>query len=508
MRNIPINDEPELDVVLLPERQRLLNKLVDDIRRCTPPMVFGVHGDWGAGKTSFLQAAQYALTGNCARKSASEAEIQQQTIWRKAPLAVWFEAWRYQNEPAPVIALLHELRAQLEGWSKAGDVIKAFGGTVWRNALLALDSITAKIETEAGGLGNGIKGTFQFSPFQIGKAREERRKERLATPLPSNQLRDSLDEVFAQLLGRKKDREDPPKPHERIVIFIDDLDRCSPAAMFALLESIKIYMNLRHCVFVLGVNRHEVERGIISILPEPLASDEKHARANEYIEKLCGNMVRLPYPSESAQKKLVTKWLAGLDDHSREDLIDLLSRHRFLPQNPRRIKMWCNTVLQLHAHRQEELREAPPTEEIPSLALVACLHTFYPQLHQVLATTTGFLPVLQRWCHAEDQMSLEILGCVKRVFVMPALISRLEGDRKLYRSVQLPAPSYISETLDRAYLSSMTDSDETEKQPAPVTPQRIPLISDPSSLHFFHPQSLVDKETITEKLIVPYLHLN
>ena len=79
-----------------------------------PPQVIGVHGDWGSGKTSFLLQLQWRLTGECPqlpkerRLGMSKPERPYDNV-----TVVWFEAWRYQYEAVPIVALLQEIRSQL-----------------------------------------------------------------------------------------------------------------------------------------------------------------------------------------------------------------------------------------------------------------------------------------------------------------------------------------------------------------------------------------------------------
>ena len=119
------NDEPALLATL--ERGALIKEVGESIAHCTPPQVFGVHGDWGLGKTSFLHQVQWYLTGDCPQQpEAVTKEMKNQAPgvedkpqaqncgkYKAVVQAVWFDAWRYQNEDAPIVALLHEMRTQL-----------------------------------------------------------------------------------------------------------------------------------------------------------------------------------------------------------------------------------------------------------------------------------------------------------------------------------------------------------------------------------------------------------
>lgn len=163
------NDEPTLSDSL--DRRALIHEVGDAIATCTPPQVFGVHGDWGMGKTSFLHQVQWYLTGECpqlseaATKEANEHDLKVGP-YKKAIRPIWFDAWKYQYEDAPVIALLQEIRAQLSGMTRARNV----ASVAIRGALLSIEEETKKI---------GLR----YSKFQ--QAHREWRSEQLADPLPS-----------------------------------------------------------------------------------------------------------------------------------------------------------------------------------------------------------------------------------------------------------------------------------------------------------------------------------
>ena len=204
---------------------------------------------------------------------------------------VWFDAWRYQNEPAPVVALLHEMRAQLAWGSRAARSTGRNTKVAVRGALLSMEELTKKIG-------------FQYSKFR--EAHREWETENLAAALPSHTLREHLHAAVAQLLPRKRDG----KPAPKLVVFIDDVDRCEPEAAFRLLEGLKIYLTLDNCVFVLGMNQKAIEEAIAQRMRTGMGDrrrreneddDTPTMRAAAYMEKLCQNVWRLPAVRSPAQ---------------------------------------------------------------------------------------------------------------------------------------------------------------------------------------------------------------
>ena len=393
------NDEPALLDAL--ERGSLIEEVGEAIARCSPPQVFGVHGDWGLGKTSFLHQVQWYLTGDCpqqpeavtsqmekqAKDVADGASTQKCGVYKGVVQAVWFDAWRYQTEAAPVVALLHEMRAQLSWGSRAINAVDRGARVAVRGALLSMEELTRKIG-------------FQYSRFQ--QASREWEAENLATALPSHTLREHLRAAVEQLLPE----EIPGSPPPRLVVFIDDVDRCEPDAAYRLLEGLKIYLTLDNCVFVLGMNQKAIEEAIAQRMKAE-SGDEPTMRAAAYMEKLCQNVWRLPALRRPAQ--VLHDLLAStVDSPVVRDWIKYAVEapaHPCLPSNPRRIKGLANLIGRLAPRlpsQEGESNDPGAIIEAQLLVIVACIHQFHPDLYVRWEADSTLYYKIRVWCEAVE----------------------------------------------------------------------------------------------------------
>ena len=388
------NDEPTLEDRL--HRDALIKEVGEAIATCEPPQVFGVHGDWGLGKTSFLYQVRYHLTGdnplplnqqNAPSRLGNSAGIR----------AVWFDAWRYHAEAVPVVALLQEMRAQLS--SKALKA-KRSGQIAVKGALLGLDELTKKIG-------------FQYAKFQ--QASRQWDAENLAATLPSEALRQNLQETIGQLLPRRGGGRT-----SRLVVFVDDLDRCEPEAAYRLLEGLKVYLTLNNCVFVLGLNQKAVEGAIASRLAGGL-TDEKarrdaQARAASYLEKICQNIWHLPIVEAPGQ--LLCDFIDddnSVGEHQVRWLRDVMKGQPCLPPNPRKLKGLANLVVRLCSRWPDDLNASQGDtgrNEMHKLLVVAYVHQFHHELYVRWQTNPEVYRDLVRWCHGETP-ELDILSELK-----------------------------------------------------------------------------------------------
>ena len=391
------NDEPSLEDAL--ERGPLIEEVGEAIARCTPPQVFGVHGDWGLGKTSFLQQVQWYLTGECpqqpesvtkgmddkgkAAEAPGDAPRQRGGVHCKEIRTIWFDAWRYQNEKAPVVALLHEMRTQLSWRSRAAGLVPRAAEVLTRGALLSMEGLTKQIG-------------FQYSKFR--EANRDWESENLAAKLPSHTLREHLCEVIRQLL-REGDEEDT----RRLVVFIDDIDRCEPEAAYHLLEGLKIYLTLDNCVFVLGMNQKAIEEAI-TLRMKAGSSGDPTMRAAAYMEKLCQNVWRLPAVRQP--ERVLHELLAEtVQDHEVRHRIKQgleATGRQCLPPNPRRLKGMANLIGRL-SPRLSQAAGSAMLFETQLLVIVAYIYQFHHDLYVRWEADPNLYDIIYEWCRGVDR---------------------------------------------------------------------------------------------------------
>jgi hypothetical protein len=200
------------------------------IRRSSPQFAVGVFGDWGSGKTTLMRAIE--------RQLQSDDSV----------VTVWFNAWRYEREPHLIVPMLDTLREALAEWP-----VQRTGAQKARRA-----AATVAQAAKALALGLKLRGGIplagaELDPSKVAEAWSELRSEP-DEPVSFyhasfNAMKEAIDDFAVR--GRR-----------RIVVFVDDLDRCLPLSALEVLESMKLFFDLEGFVFVVGLDQDVIERSI------------------------------------------------------------------------------------------------------------------------------------------------------------------------------------------------------------------------------------------------------
>ena len=189
-------------------RKESVESLCSVIETAEGPLVVSVEGAYGTGKSAFLRM--------CA------AHLEQQDA-----ATVEFNAWQQSHTGRPLIDLVAALAAKLEdedSWNKVKDTAKQ---VAWRAAGLLTKGLIAKNESDA---------SSAFQDWAVIEANVLKFRESLHAQV--------------QECGNK------------LVIFVDELDRCEPTYALDLLNRARHLFDVPGVVIVFGVNRVELGHAV------------------------------------------------------------------------------------------------------------------------------------------------------------------------------------------------------------------------------------------------------
>lgn len=416
------------------DRYKLIEQVGKRVQNCRPPHVIGLYGDWGSGKTSFLRGLQLYLCGTSdlydekdVAKSVAATNPKEGPVAASEVLAygdileldgagegypvVWFDAWRYQTEGSPIVALLHEIRRHFSPGGKFGQFAQKIGTVAAQATLYSLDGITKEVELLAPGLGFATK-----TVGNIVKAGEAYERRNFSTPLAAEQIRAQLNHAIGKVLEnvdpnslkvniwQKLGKKAKPAPDtkRRLIVIIDDLDRCEPEVALRLLEGIKIFFNLDNCVFVLGVNPKRLEEHIATAYQRDSKSSAEAAdclyRAQDYLNKIINTHYEfgLPRNLDKLLKSLLPSLtIMGVD--RADEVREVIVGDQHLPPNPRRLTSILNTL-----YRYQDVA-FPQTPDARLLVAFAYLNEFHGQIVRKMAWHQEFAEAFVQDCLKSDE---------------------------------------------------------------------------------------------------------
>lgn len=374
------------------------------------PFTIGVTGKWGAGKTSVLRRAFATLGGQPISQSLqfgeSKTEIPEDELERyrhnnrsdelrwplplnvvaNQSLAIWYSPWQHQSAEAPIIPLLQEIRAQYgrkRKWLEGVKKLNRQGGlaalTLLEHATDAALSLYLEkpVKLAVGATENVRKAWREEDPDNLTRASDGQRFHLL--------FEDAVENLLADLVP-----DDVPFSEQtRLILFIDDLDRCEEKTVVSLLEAIKLYLGTRRCVFVLGVDDVAVADAIKRHWNRP---NDDHNR--EYLEKLFQATLPVPLPRETDLRSLIRGQLAshGFPEPAQDALAEDITR--LLEPNPRKVKNFLNSLCAAWTMLRCPALETP--ENCRRLVMFQYLRQYHRAVWRILERQPELLPVLQR----------------------------------------------------------------------------------------------------------------
>lgn len=359
------DNETALDLIGFKVHADLIREVVTDPTLL--PVVLGVFGDWGGGKSSIMK-----MLANDLDASADQSIV-----------SLTFNGWVFEGYEDAKTALLTSILVQLAEHKRLGPKLKdkltaLFNRVKWMEVAklgikyagmpLAGHLLMSQISgSSTGALPPAALTLPDFSIINWGgliKDKPEETQSEKAELLEVRKFRDEFEQMLADTDIRA------------LIVLIDDLDRCLPERIIETLEAIKLFMAVPKTAFVIGADprivRHAIAKRYVEqqLRTEDATHQDQYDLINDYLEKL----IQIPYH------------LPRLSPAEVETYINLLFCHKGLNQ-----KLWELVQTDWLAKRTNNYYVA---YRYTAISDAVGLGKITPELQQRLAWSSVIAPVI------------------------------------------------------------------------------------------------------------------
>nr|WP_314460620.1 P-loop NTPase fold protein [uncultured Neisseria sp.] len=245
------------------------------------PVSIGVFGNWGAGKSSLLNLIEQQIKPD---------------EW----IVIKFDAWLYQGFDDARAALLEVIASHLIQAAKNDK-------TIWeksKNLFARIDGLRlAGLVAEGAALAAGLP-TFGLVSKIFGTAQNA--LDGIQDETESKQVVETVKEIVdsEKNLIKSKEQQTPPKQIDefrkeygeilqklgkKLVIVIDNLDRCLPANAIQTLEAIRLFLFLNRTAFIIAADEEMIRHSVAEHY-----KDLSYRHQIDYLDKLIQIPIRVP----------------------------------------------------------------------------------------------------------------------------------------------------------------------------------------------------------------------
>jgi hypothetical protein len=232
------------------------------------PITIGVHGPWGGGKSTLLKILKYE-----GRHGSWEFIVT--------------NPWEYDDQFDVKGTLIAEVLGRLQARAKADEGLKdrfekLFKRISWSRVGIAVARGVLTTQWDPGTLVEAFSPKNEEGPRSLADFREE----------------------FGELLLKIEGL-------DRVVVLVDDLDRCLPEAVVSTLEAIKLFLSVKRMAFVIAADQDMIRDAIAASLN---GTGRSEVFAERYLEKIVQLPVALPRLSQDDAEAYITMLLVRTTD--------------------------------------------------------------------------------------------------------------------------------------------------------------------------------------------------
>ena len=236
-------------------RKKVADYLTPLIESITQPFVISLASDYGTGKTFFIE---------CWRKD----------LEAKGLSCVYFNAWETDFSQDPLFAFIAAMKRELAPLTgadaKFNEAAKKAGGLAAKKLVKIGGKALLRLALGGEAAGDLLDAT-KISEEDLVKAVDDYAEERLRSQESAekslHEFKAYLTATVQELVAKKSDA------HKKIVIFVDDLDRCRPDYAISVLECIKHLFSVQGLVFVLSIDNRQLHQAVKAVYGPSIDSE-------------------------------------------------------------------------------------------------------------------------------------------------------------------------------------------------------------------------------------------
>ncbi|HSA74444.1 MAG TPA: pentapeptide repeat-containing protein [Nitrososphaeraceae archaeon] len=380
-----LTDDTVIDPIL--DFNLYSNAIVNIIKNSHPKFSIGVFGDWGTGKTTLINSVDKALQ--------TDRDL----------VKIKLEASRYKREMFPLVSLLKSIAYTLPAENEFENLkqkLETSAINFLKRTPEILTSIISKYASEEDEISQEMINTFK---------KELNSKIQLIAELDKDTIYfDGFKEIKKEIKNLRVDN-----PAFRIVIFIDDLDKCSPGKAFEILEMIRIFHDIEGLIYVIGIS-HDM---IVKL--SKVGNSESSIDGERYIKKLIQVPITLPKWSNQDIVRLVKDLIKkGMIHDKFKDVVDknIEQISVAIDNNPREIKRFLNNFFvaceifsgKKNFEPKELIFSGKKNFEPKELLVAQAVHLRWNKFYNILVKSDeSFFRGLDKYLKMDDETRLKNL---------------------------------------------------------------------------------------------------
>lgn len=325
------------------------------ITRSDTPITVGLQGEWGTGKTSLMS-------------------LLLEDFNNKNIACSWVNTWEYsmfrgahETTPGVLRGMLEKLKLSCE--ERGVWTLKDESKAKFKTAARFLGGLANQIVANQKGI--NVKDTLDDKVTQANTAEIA-------------EIKALITSLINELIN------DTKNPIQKVIFFVDDLDRILPSDAVEVLEALKNIFDIPNCVFILAIDYDVVVKGLESKFGPKTEENEREFRS--FFDKIIQVPFSMPTGTYDIEYFLVEKLKElGINVQDEEKELFAKAVKYSIGYNPRSLKRYLNSFSLINHLREIDADDEKNDASDFMLFAILGIQISYPKIFRLLTQKSNFL---------------------------------------------------------------------------------------------------------------------